>query len=447
MPDLRSWDTRAAGVAPARSGNHSQRSRRRSGVVIAAPPEAARLDPILNTFRAPLAGVGAYYLVGALVLTGLSPVRYSLPTYGTISYDPLITILAAVTFVGVTAAAGVAYACGGWRAFALIAALQTAAALSAILPYLGQSAPWTTPPDLVGLTPASVLLLSQLTAVPALLLGLALGARAGQRRAPTALMAAGAYYLSAVAMSLPTPQLDLRLALPFTAHSLPDAWHVVAVAMPALVAAVLLSGRVRPIWKTAALVGVLALAGAAPAEVARLAGIPSPYVPVSLVAVPALSAGLAAAVVVARRALIRRRPLPFATPSRLLAAAGGAAAAFIAVAAWAVFGSMPTPSDRTGTIGAYMRTGDERKLIACVTSGSGEELRGSSAGEDQTTVTLAVTLRRAPSWYFHDLAGVPLPVVVALRDPLGSRTVIDRWSGQPVPEAVRANPGAALHWC
>jgi len=27
---------------------------------IAAPPEAVRLDPILNTFRAALAGVGAY---------------------------------------------------------------------------------------------------------------------------------------------------------------------------------------------------------------------------------------------------------------------------------------------------------------------------------------------------------------------------------------------------
>lgn len=399
----------------------------------------------MNTLRASLAGVGAYYLLAALVLTLLGPVRYSLPVYGTVSNDPMLTILAVVTFIGVTAGALVAYASGGWRAFAVIAALQVAAAAWAILPLLAQRALWTLPPDIVGLTPAMTLLLSHLMAVPALLLGFVLGARVGRRGPPAVLQGAGAYYLSAVAISLPTPQLDLRLTLPFTADSLPDVWHVATTAIPALVAAVVLSDRVgQP--KATALVALFALAGAAPAEVSRLAAIPSPYLPVSLVTVPALSAGIAAAVGMARSLRARRR-IPVAAPSRPLAAAGGAAAALIAVATWAVFASMPSPYDRVGPVETYMRTGDERKVVLCVMSGRGEEVLGASAREDPKNVTVAVRLRRSPGYYFHDLVGIPLPVIVTLRDPLVGRTLTDQWSGRAVSEVDRAAPGRVGYWC
>jgi hypothetical protein len=401
----------------------------------------------VNTLRAGLAGVGAYYFLAALLLTVLGPIRYSLPMYGTVSNDPMLTILAAVTFIGVTAGVAVAFACGGWRAFAVIAALQAAAAASGILPLLDQRALWTLPPDIVGLTPAMMLLLSHLTAIPALLLGLALGARAKRRHMPAALEGAGAYYLVAIAISLPTPQLDLRLTLPFTAESLPDVWHLAATAVPAVIAAVVLVDRVGSIRKIAALVGLFALAGAAPAEVSRLAGIPTPYLPMSLVSVPALSAALAATVCVAARALGRRQSLRSATWSPLSAAAGGAAAALIAVGVWLVFAGVPSLYDRTGPVDAYARTGDERKLIACVVSGRGEELVGSSAREDPTTVTVTVRLRRPPGWYAYDLVGIPLPVVVTLREPLGSRTVIDTWSGQRAREVDRASPTAVGHWC
>lgn len=59
----------------------------------------------MNTLRATLAGVGAYYFVAAVVLMVLGPFRYSLPRYGSIYHDPLLTVLAAMTFVGVSAGA------------------------------------------------------------------------------------------------------------------------------------------------------------------------------------------------------------------------------------------------------------------------------------------------------------------------------------------------------
>lgn len=410
----------------------------------------------MNTLRATLAGVGAYYLVAAVVLTVLGPVRYSLPRYGSISYDPLLTILAAMTFVGVTAGALVAYACGGQRALAITAALQAAAAASAVLPLIGQRALWAVPSDLVGITPATALLISHLVAVPALLLALALAVLVRRRQTPHALEGAGVYYLSAVALSLPTPQLDVRLTLPFAAQLLPDVWHAATTAVPAVIAATWLSAGTRSIWRASLLVGLFALAGAGPGEISMLALNVSPYLPVSLIAVPALSAALAAGVVIARRTLVRRASLRSArlrsaslrsvSAARPMAAVGGAAAALMAVGAWAVFAGMPVPSDRVGPVETYMRTGDERKLVVCVLSGRGEEVLGAAASESAQTVTVAVRLRRAPSWYFHDLVGIPLPVVVTLRDPLGGRTLIDQWSGRAVREVERASPGRSP-WC
>lgn len=318
--------------------------------------------------------------------------------------------------------------------------------MAALVPLLGRGALWTVPSDLVGITPAIALLLSHLVAVPALLVAIAFAVRVGRRQAPAAIEGAGLYYLSAVALSLPAPQLDMRLTLPFTAQFLPDVWHAATTAVPALIAAVWLSGRTRSIWRASLLVGLFALAGAAPGEISMLAMNSNPYLPVSLIAVPALSAALAAGVVMARRTLVPQASLPPALAARPLVAAGGAAAALMVVGAWAIFASMPVSTDRVGPVETYVRTGDERKLVVCVLSGRSEEILGAAASETTQTVTVAVRLRRAPNWYFHDLVGIPLPVVVTLRDPLGGRILIDQGSGRAASEVERASPGRS-QWC
>src|SRR5947207_15673207 len=98
---------------------------------------------------------------------------------------------------------------------------------------------------------------------------------------------------------------------------------------------------------------------------------------------------------------------------------------------------MPHSSDRSGPVQSYGRTGDERKLVACVLSGRGEEVLGSSTREERDTVAVTVRLRRPPSWYFHDLAGISLPVVVSLHDPLATPHVLDYRTGPTRVEMSR----------
>jgi hypothetical protein len=142
-------------------------------------------------------------------------------------------------------------------------------------------------------------------------------------------------------------------------------------------------------------------------------------------------------------------PAPRLAPgARVVAAAlAGAAAAFLAMGIWIVLAAMPNSSDRDGPIEAFQRTGDERKIVACVMSGRNEQVLGSSAREDGNTVTVNVRLRRPPSWYFSDLVGIPLPVIVTLNEPLGSRTVVDVWSGVEVRELSRTEPSRFTSWC
>jgi hypothetical protein len=394
----------------------------------------------LNLLRATLAALGAYYFSTAVVLVALTPIRYSLPRFGDLYYDPMVTILAVITAVGVSVAAVIAYSRGGFGAFSIVAILAALVAASAILPFIADGPrAWIPPRDLSGPTPAGAITLSLLPTLPALLVGLVVAARFVGRRSSRidAFEAAGAYYLTAVAVSLPTPQLDLRLTLPFTAAYLPEAWHGIVITVLAIVAGLVLTPE-RPLRKTAVLGGVIGLAGAAPGEVPIFAGVQSAYWPVSLAVVPAVTAAVAAIVVLGRRALAARPWPAVAFMSGPIAATlGGAAAALLAIGAWIVLATMPNPSDRDGPVNSYARTGDERKIVACVTFGRGEELVGSSAREDQATVTVAVRLRRPPSWYFHDLAGISLPVVITLRDPLGGRTVIDVRSARTVPEVIR----------
>ncbi|HVD31638.1 MAG TPA: hypothetical protein VNE19_08005 [Methylomirabilota bacterium] len=394
----------------------------------------------MTVLRATFAALGGYFFSEALVLVALTPVRYSLPRFGDVYYDPLVTTLGVITAVGLFVAAAIAYSRGGFPAFSIVAILAVLVAATVLLPFVAAGpAAWTLPSDLHGLTPAAAIALSLLPALPALVLGLVVGARVIGRRASriAALEAAGAYYVTGVAMSLPIPQLDLRLTLPFSATYLPEVWHAAVTATLAIAAGLVLDPR-RPLKETAAVAGVIGLAGAAPAELSAVIGIPGGYWPVSLLVVPAATAAIAMTVVIARRAVVARnwsasvRALP-----PVVTALGGAAAMLLAIGAWSVLATMPNSSDRNGPVDSYARTGDERKIVACVVSGRGEEVLGSTAREEQNTVRVTVRLRQPPSWYVHDLVGISLPVVIPLRDPLGSRTVIDEWSGGPVQEVVR----------
>jgi hypothetical protein len=394
----------------------------------------------LTILRATLAALGGYYLSAAVVLVVLAPIRYSLPRFGDVYYDPLVTSLGVITAIGLFVAAIIAYSRGGIGAFATVAFLATVVAATVLLPFVpAGAAAWTLPSDLHGLTPAGAIALSLLPALPALLLGLIVAARVVGRRATgiAALEAAGAYYVTGVAISLPIPQLDLRLTLPFSATYLPELWHAAVTATLAIAAGLVLDPR-RPLKESAAVASVIGLAGAAPGEISALVGIPGGYWPVSLMVVPAATAAIVVAVVMTRRAVVARnwsvsvRALP-----PVVIALGGAAATLLAIGAWSVLATMPNSSDRNGPVDSYARTGDERKIVACVLSGRGEELIGSSAREEQDTVTVTVRLRQPPSWYFHDLVGISLPVVITLHDPLGSRAVIDKRSGGIVPEMIR----------
>jgi hypothetical protein len=354
--------------------------------------------------------------------------------FGTMFYEPLITILTIVTTVGAAVAAAIAYGCGGTRALAVVALLWLAAAAPTIAPFVAEGArAWIPPSDIQGLMPAAALTISELVGLPALLAGAYLGSCLVRgRKPPDALVAAGAYYATGVVLSLPTPQLDLRLTLPFSAGYLPAEWHAVVTVISAIVAGLFL--RAQTMWKPAAVGALLGLAAAIPFEIPALTSPIRPYWPVSLVGVPIATAAF---VIVGAwlgdsvtRASWLRRVL-----SRPIAAAGaGAAAMTFAIGGWIVFAEMPNSSDRLGSVEAYQRTGDERKIVACLITGRGEELRGSSAREDAKTVAVTVRLRRPPSWYFSDLVGISLPVVVVLRDPLGGRTVIDQLRGTPVRE-------------
>lgn len=392
------------------------------------------------------AAAGAYYLLAAAVLLFVGPFRYSLPQFGRIGYEPTLTVLGVVTAVGTAGAALVAYAYGGPRAVAAIATAYAAMALRDLLPHIADDTAWVPPPDIDGVTTATVLLLSYLVAVVAVPLGAVLAARTMRHRsAPApALLAAGAYYLTSVAMSLPTPQLDLRLTFPFTAGQLPAMWHLAVVALPAAVAALLLSPA-RPLWHAALIAVFIGLAGAAPGEITPV-GLPrSPYMPTALVGVPIATGLIAVAVVVAKRAAARRS-FASMTPSPWGAAAAGAAVALASVVAWAVLASAPNQYQQITAVETYRRSGDERKIVVCVTSGVGDQVLGSSARESATTVAVTVRLRSPVSWYPRTLQGISLPVVVALREPLGTRVVVDESTGRAARET--SNPaGPYGPWC
>ncbi len=318
-------------------------------------------------------------------------------------------------------------------------------------PCIGEGArTFVSPSDLTGVMPATVIALSVLVGGPGLAIGALLGARVlGPTRAPPRFLeAAGAYYVACVAISLPTPQLDVRLMLPFSATALPLEWHALATSVPAIATGLVLATGARRPWRLAILGALLGLAGALPGEVPMLTSPIRPYWPSSLVGVPLLSAFVVVASAYGAGYLAtlyrtgRGRELRGRDGLAI-----GASGALLVVIVLNLFGAMPSAADREGPVDLFQRTGDERKIVACVVSGRGEQILGSSARETVDAVFVTVRLRRPPSWYFHDLAGIPLPVVVTLRDRLGDRAVIDARTGRAVREASRTEGTAFGSWC
>ena len=86
---------------------------------------------------------------------------------------------------------------------------------------------------------------------------------------------------------------------------------------------------------------------------------------------------------------------------------------------------------RPARVESFQRTGDPRKIVANVVIGIDDEIVGSSAEEESTTVKITVRVKPPTGPGFRPAIGIGVPVVVMLSDPLGDRTVLDASSGAP----------------
>jgi hypothetical protein len=77
----------------------------------------------------------------------------------------------------------------------------------------------------------------------------------------------------------------------------------------------------------------------------------------------------------------------------------------------------------TVRIDSFQRSADPQKIIVNVTIGLGDEIAERSVREDERGVTVTVRTRRTLGP--KPALGIPLPVVVSLKQPLGDRAVLD----------------------
>ena len=125
------------------------------------------------------------------------------------------------------------------------------------------------------------------------------------------------------------------------------------------------------------------------------------------------------------------------TVQRLVVAAGVIGLVVLTIALF--LGSLA--SVQTVRVDSFQRSADPRKLILNVTLGLGDEFAERTVSEDERSVTVTVRVRQPAGP--RDLIGIPVPVVVTLRDPLGSRTVLD-FDGSPVRDLGQyVGPAAA----
>ena len=129
--------------------------------------------------------------------------------------------------------------------------------------------------------------------------------------------------------------------------------------------------------------------------------------------------------------------MPSVTPrARLLAGAILFVVAF--VVAFVVTNGFATT--RTVRPDGFQHTLDPRQIVVIVTTGVGDEITEHSARESGSAVNVTVRVREPGG--SRIALGVPIPVPIALRQPLGDRTVLDE-SGRPVPDLGQyRTPGA-----
>ena len=105
-----------------------------------------------------------------------------------------------------------------------------------------------------------------------------------------------------------------------------------------------------------------------------------------------------------------------------------------------LIGSSILNSGRIATIDGFQHTGDPTKIVAVLTIGLLDDLADRTVIEDATSVKITVRVRsRAGS---APALGVIVPVILSLREPLGTRSVTDG-SGRAVRDLGMYLPTAA----
>jgi len=95
---------------------------------------------------------------------------------------------------------------------------------------------------------------------------------------------------------------------------------------------------------------------------------------------------------------------------------------------------------RTVRIDSFQRSGDQQKVIVNVTIGVGDEIAERSVDEDERTVKVTVRVREPTAPRVS--LGIPVPIVVSLKQPLADRAVVD-YDGSPARDlGMYVAPGA-----
>ena len=103
-----------------------------------------------------------------------------------------------------------------------------------------------------------------------------------------------------------------------------------------------------------------------------------------------------------------------------------------------LIGSSILNSGRIATLEGFQRTADPSKIVAVVTIGLLDDFAERTVIEDSTSVKITVRVRtRSGS---SPALGVSVPVTLSLREPLGTRSVVDN-AGRVLPDLGMYLPG------
>ena len=91
-------------------------------------------------------------------------------------------------------------------------------------------------------------------------------------------------------------------------------------------------------------------------------------------------------------------------------------------------------------IDSFQRSADRQKIIVNVTIGLGDEIAERSVREDARSVTVTVRTRRTLG--SKPALGIPIPVIVSLKQPLQDRAVLDYDGGQVRDLGIYFAPGS-----